>query len=61
LFEIQLVKYPKPWFFDRKDVDTKATNRKIAEARAKEMKIIATPVKENFQLLVALSKDENFN
>jgi len=43
-------KISKP-YFDRKDVDTKAYEiEKLAEARAKEMKIIATAVKENFQL-----------
>jgi hypothetical protein len=43
-------KISKP-FFDRKDVDTKAYEiEKLAEARAKEMKIIATAVKENFQI-----------
>ena len=41
-------KISKP-FFDRKDVDTKAYEiEKLAEARAKEMKIIATAVSENF-------------
>ena len=43
-------KISKP-YFDRKDVDTKAYEiEKLAEARAKEMKIIAAAVKENFQL-----------
>ena len=43
-------KISKP-YFDRKDVDTKAYEiEKLAEARAKEMKIIATAVKDNFQL-----------
>lgn len=43
-------KISKP-YFDKKDVDTKAYEiEKLAEARAKEMKIIATAVKENFQL-----------
>jgi uncharacterized repeat protein (TIGR03899 family) len=38
-------------YFDRKDVDTKAYEiEKLAEARAKEMQIISTAVKENFQL-----------
>lgn len=38
-------------FFDKKDVDTKAYEiEKLAEARAKEMKIIAEAVKENFQI-----------
>lgn len=36
-------------YFDRKDVDTKVYEiEKFAEARAKEMKIISTAVKENF-------------
>lgn len=43
-------KISKP-FFDRKDVNTKAYEiEKLAEARAKEMKIIATAIKENFHL-----------
>ena len=43
-------KISKP-YFDKKDVDTKAYEiEKLAEARAKEMKIIATAVKKNFQL-----------
>lgn len=43
-------KISKP-FFDRKDVDTRAYEiEKLAEARAKEMKIIATAVKENYQI-----------
>jgi uncharacterized repeat protein (TIGR03899 family) len=43
-------KVSKP-YFDRRDVDTKAYEiRKLAEARADEMKIIASAVKENFQL-----------
>jgi hypothetical protein len=43
-------KISKP-YFDRKDVDTKAYEiEKLAEARAKEMKIISTAVKENFLL-----------
>ncbi|TDB63311.1 DUF2806 domain-containing protein [Arundinibacter roseus] len=38
-------------YFDKKDVDTKAYEiEKLAEARAKEMKIIATAIKANFQL-----------
>lgn len=38
-------------YFDKKDVDTKAYEiEKLAEARAKEMKIIATAVNENFQI-----------
>lgn len=52
-------KISKP-FFDRKDVDTKAYEiEKLAEARAKEMKIIATAVKENFQITGGIEyKDE---
>lgn len=43
-------KISKP-YFDKKDVDTKAYEiEKLAEARAKEMKIMATAVKENFLL-----------
>lgn len=43
-------KISKP-YFDRKDVDTKAYEiEKLAEARAKEMKIISAAVKENFKL-----------
>ena len=38
-------------YFDRKDVNTRAYEiRKLAEARADEMKIMATAIKENFQL-----------
>lgn len=38
-------------YFDKKDVDTKAYEiKKLAEARAKEMKIISTAVKENYLL-----------
>lgn len=52
-------KISKP-FFDRKDVDTKAYEiEKLAEARAKEMKIIAKAVKENFQITGGIEyKDE---
>ena len=52
-------KISKP-FFDRKDVDTKAYEiEKLAEARAKEMKIIATAVKENFLITGGIEyKDE---
>lgn len=47
-------------YFDKKDVDTKAYEiEKLAEARAKEMKIIATAVKENFQITGGIEyKDE---
>jgi uncharacterized repeat protein (TIGR03899 family) len=38
-------------YFDKKDINTKAYEiEKLAEARAKEMKIIANAVKENFKL-----------
>lgn len=38
-------------YFDKKDVDTKAYEiEKLAEARAKEMKIIANAVKDNFKI-----------
>lgn len=38
-------------YFDKKDVDTKAYEIvKLAEAKAKEMNIIATAVKENFKI-----------
>lgn len=52
-------KISKP-FFDRKDVDTRAYEiEKLAEARAKEMKIIATAVKENFLITGGIEyKDE---
>lgn len=52
-------KISKP-YFDRKDVDTKAYEiEKLAEARAKEMKIIATAVKENFQLTGGIEYKED--
>lgn len=38
-------------YFDRRDIDTKVYEiKKMAEARAEEMKIISSAVKENFQL-----------
>lgn len=38
-------------YFDRKDVDTKVYEiEKLAKARAEEMKIISTAIKENFKL-----------
>lgn len=47
-------------YFDRKDVDTKVYEiKKIAEARAEEMKIIATAVKENFQLTGGIEYKED--
>lgn len=43
-------KISKP-YFDRKDVDTKAyAIKKLAEAKADEMKIMASAIKENFEL-----------
>lgn len=55
-------KISKP-YFDKKDVDTKAYEiEKLAEARAKEMKIIATAVKENYQLTGGIEyKEEKLN
>lgn len=47
-------------YFDKKDIDTKAYEiEKLAEARAKEMKIIATAVKENFQLTGGIEYKED--
>jgi uncharacterized repeat protein (TIGR03899 family) len=47
-------------YFDRKDVDTKAYEiKKLAEARAEEMKIISTAVKENFLLTGGIEYKEN--
>ncbi len=47
-------------YFDRRDVDTKAYEiEKIAEARAKEMKIISTAVKENFMLTGGIEYKED--
>jgi uncharacterized repeat protein (TIGR03899 family) len=52
-------KISKP-YFDRKDVDTKVYEiEKLAEARAKEMKIIATAVKENFHLTGGIEYKED--
>lgn len=52
-------KISKP-YFDKKDVDTKAYEiEKLAEARAKEMKIIATAVKENFHLTGGIEYKED--
>lgn len=52
-------KISKP-YFDKKDVDTKAYEiEKLAEARAKEMKIIATALKENFQLTGGIEYKED--
>lgn len=47
-------------YFDRRDVDTKAYEiEKLAEARAKEMKIISTAVKENFMLTGGIEYKED--
>lgn len=47
-------------YFDRKDIDTKAYEiKKLAEAHAEEMKIIATAVKENFQLTGGIEYKED--
>lgn len=47
-------------YFDRKDIETKVYEiKRIAEARAEEMKIISSAVKENFQLTGGIEyKDE---
>ena len=38
-------------YFDKKDIDTKAYEiRKLAEAHAEEMKIIASAVRDNFKM-----------
>jgi hypothetical protein len=47
-------------YFDRKDIDTKAYEiKKLAEARADEMKIISKAVKENFLLTGGIEYTEN--
>jgi uncharacterized repeat protein (TIGR03899 family) len=47
-------------YFDRKDIDTKAYEiKKLAEAHAEEMKIIANAVKENFQLTGGIEYKED--
>lgn len=47
-------------YFDRKDIDTKAYKiKKIAEAKAVEMKIISTAIKENFLLTGGIEYKEN--
>lgn len=52
-------KISKP-YFDRKDVDTKAYEiRKLAEARADEVKIMADAIKENFPLTGGIEYREN--
>jgi uncharacterized repeat protein (TIGR03899 family) len=46
-------------YFDRKDIDTKAYEiKKLAEARAEEMKIISKAVKENFYLTGGIEYSE---
>lgn len=52
-------KISKP-YFEKRDVDTKAYEiEKLAEARAKEMKIIASAVKDNFNITGGIEyKDE---
>lgn len=46
-------------YFDRKDIDTKVYEiKKLAEARAEEMKIISTAVKENFHLTGGIEYNE---
>src|SRR5690554_3131042 len=46
-------------YFDRKDIDTKAYEiKKLAEARAEEMKIISKAVKENFCLTGGIEYSE---
>jgi uncharacterized repeat protein (TIGR03899 family) len=47
-------------YFDRKDIDNKAYEiRKLAEARADEMKIISIAVKENFLLTGGIEYNES--
>lgn len=47
-------------YFDRKDIDTKAYEiKRLAEAHAEEMKIIANAVKENFQLTGGIEYKED--
>ncbi len=47
-------------YFDRKDIDTKAYEiKKLAEARAEEMKIISKAVKENHLLTGGIQYNEN--
>jgi uncharacterized repeat protein (TIGR03899 family) len=47
-------------YFDKKDVDTKAYEiEKLAEAHAKEMRIIATAVNENFQFTGSIDYKED--
>lgn len=47
-------------YFDRKDIDTKAYEiKKLAEAKAEEMKIISSAIKENFHLTGGIEYKEN--
>lgn len=47
-------------YFDRKDVDTKAYEiKKLAEAKAEEMKIISSAIKENYLLTGGIEYKEN--
>lgn len=47
-------------YFDRKDIDTKVYEiKKIAKAKAKEMKIISLAIKENFPLTGGIEYKEN--
>lgn len=47
-------------YFDRKDIDTKAYEiKKLAEAKAEEMKIISTAIKENYLLAGGIEYKEN--
>lgn len=47
-------------YFDRKDIDTRAYEiKRLAEAKAEEMKIIATAVKENFQMTGGIEYKED--
>lgn len=47
-------------YFDRKDIDTKAYEiKKLAEAKAEEMKIISSAIKENFLLTGGIEYKEN--
>ena len=47
-------------YFDRKDIDTKAYEiKKLAEAKAEEMKIISSAIKDNFLLTGGIEYKEN--
>lgn len=47
-------------YFDRKDIDTKAYEiKKLAEAKAEEMKIISLAIKENYLLTGGIEYKEN--